>query len=76
MNITREFDHDAYRDSDTVRELVDAYLIVNRNIQSNTLDEDSDIIEKTFAKSFSKHMAKEIERVAPKFWERIKLESE
>lgn len=76
MNITREFDYDAYRDSETVRELVDAYLIVNRNIQSNTLDENSDMMETTFAKSFGKHMASEIERVAPKYWEKIKLEQD
>ena len=69
MNITREFDYDAYRDSETVRELVDAILIVNRNIQSNSEDEELRAI-------YSKYTKSEISRVAPKYWEKIKLESE
>jgi hypothetical protein len=65
MNITREFDYDAYRDSETVRELVDAILIVNRNIQSNEGNEE-------LVEHFDKYMEKEITRIAPKFWESIK----
>lgn len=69
MKITREFDYDAYRDSETVRELVDAILIVNRNIQSNSDDDQ-------LKEMYGNYMSKEIERVAPKYWEKIKLESE
>jgi len=67
MNITREFDYDAYRDSETVQELVNAILVVNRNIQSNSDDEELKAI-------YDKYMESEINRVAPKYWERIKLE--
>ena len=59
MNITREFDYDAYRDSETVQELVNAILIVNRNIQSNSDDEELKAI-------YDKYMESEINRVAPK----------
>lgn len=69
MNITKEFNYDAYRDSETVRDLVDAILIVNRNIQSNSEDEE-------LKKVFSKYMEAEISRVAPNFWEVIKLQND
>ncbi len=67
MNITREFNYDAYRDSETVRDLVDAILIVNRNIQSNSDNEELKNV-------YSKYMESEIGRVAPKYWESIKLQ--
>jgi len=65
-------EYDAYRDSETVKELVDSLLIVNRNIQSNVACKDASNEEIAFVDGFSNYMASEIERIAPAFWETIK----
>ena len=64
--------YEAYRDSETVRTLVDAILIVNRNIQSNIVDEDATEEDVAFVEAFNRYAASEIQRVAPTFWETIK----
>lgn len=64
--------YDAYRDSETVRTLVDAILIVNRNIQSNIAEEDAPEEDAAFVDAFNRYAAREIQRVAPTFWETIK----
>lgn len=68
----RQIELDNYQDDEVVREVADAFLVVNRNIQANTLDEDSTPEQIQFAKDFSEYMGKELERIAPKFWETIK----
>lgn len=74
MTLRREYvgDYDAYRDSETVRKLVDAILVVNRNIQSNIADKDAPKEDVAFVQAFGRYAASEIQRVAPTFWETIK----
>jgi len=71
MTLRREYvgEYDAYRDSETVRSLVDSILVVNRNIQSNLSDNEEDVV---FAKAFNRYASSDIQRVAPTFWETIK----
>jgi hypothetical protein len=66
----REFEFNRYKDDETVRNLVDAFMIVNRHIESET-DHESTEKELEFRKKFSDYSSKEIERIAPKFWETI-----
>jgi hypothetical protein len=72
--LRREYadEYDAYKDSETVRNLVDSILVVNRNIQSNIVDEDAPEEDVAFVEAFNRYAASEIQRVAPTFWETIK----
>lgn len=70
-NHLEETERDAYLEDETVREIVDAHLLVARSIQSE-LGKDASEGEKHFAKVFDQYAMTKIKSIAPKFWERIK----
>ncbi len=73
--VMRDIEMDNYKDDEIVKELVDAFLVVNRHIEAHT-DTESSEAEKQFRKDFGEYMSVEVQRVAPKFWNTIKEQND